>query len=222
MSILQQKLNEDETNSVYLWVDQVSLTRPKRNIARDFSDCVLVAEVVKHFHSKLVDIHNYPQAHNLKQKFTNWNTLNKKVLKRLNMQLSEEEIDDLANAKPGNIERFLFALRTRMDNFQYEPVTIGHAIPGPKQKQLNYAEISKQHDQSQFAFPKNENVNYYNSQGHASKGSQNYLPPAKPMTYAPEKQPIYQNSPMGVYSAYRFGNQQTGPGTTAHDARPGN
>lgn len=203
MSIFQQKLSEDEINSVYLWVDQVSLTRPKRNIARDFSDCVLVAEVVKHFHPKLVDIHNYPQAHNLKQKFTNWNTLNKKVLKRLNFQLSEEEIDDLANAKPGNIEKFLFLLKAKMESFQYEPVVISHTIPGPKQKVLNYAEISKHHDQSHYAPPKNENVNYYNSHGHGSKGSQNYMPPVKPMIYAPEKQPVLQGMPATIYSSYR-------------------
>jgi len=44
-------------------VDDVPLSRAKRNIARDFSDGVLVAEVVKHFLPKEVDLHNYSQAH---------------------------------------------------------------------------------------------------------------------------------------------------------------
>ena len=31
-------LDDDELQKLYLWVDQIPLTRPKRNIARDFSD----------------------------------------------------------------------------------------------------------------------------------------------------------------------------------------
>lgn len=31
-------LDTDTLNSIYDWVDQVQLSRPKRNIARDFSD----------------------------------------------------------------------------------------------------------------------------------------------------------------------------------------
>ena len=44
---------------VYNWVDEIPLSRPKRSIARDFSDAVLVAEMVKHFLPKLVEMHNY-------------------------------------------------------------------------------------------------------------------------------------------------------------------
>jgi hypothetical protein len=54
-----QKLNEDQLQEVYHWVDDVPLSRAKRNIARDFSDGVLVAEVVKHFLPKEIDLHNY-------------------------------------------------------------------------------------------------------------------------------------------------------------------
>ena len=31
-------LDTDTLNSIYDWVDQVPLSRPKKNIARDFSD----------------------------------------------------------------------------------------------------------------------------------------------------------------------------------------
>jgi hypothetical protein len=47
---------------VYNWVDSIPLSRPKKNIARDFSDCVLIAEVVKHFCPHLVELHNYSNA----------------------------------------------------------------------------------------------------------------------------------------------------------------
>lgn len=38
-------LSNDDLTRLYTWVDEIELSRPKRNIARDFSDGVLVAEV---------------------------------------------------------------------------------------------------------------------------------------------------------------------------------
>lgn len=53
------QLNEEDLQVVYNWVDTIPLSRPKRNIARDFSDGVLIAEVIKNFLPKDVDLHNY-------------------------------------------------------------------------------------------------------------------------------------------------------------------
>jgi hypothetical protein len=39
------ELTEEELNDIFNWVDEIPLTRPKKNIARDFSDGVLAAEV---------------------------------------------------------------------------------------------------------------------------------------------------------------------------------
>jgi hypothetical protein len=57
------QLSEEILQDVYHWVDEVPLSRAKRNIARDFSDGVLVAEVIKHFMPKEIDLHNYSAAH---------------------------------------------------------------------------------------------------------------------------------------------------------------
>lgn len=38
-------ISNDDLTRLYTWVDEIELSRPKRNIARDFSDGVLVAEV---------------------------------------------------------------------------------------------------------------------------------------------------------------------------------
>lgn len=40
------EIEEDQINEVYHWIDQVELTRPKKNIGRDFCDGVMMAEVV--------------------------------------------------------------------------------------------------------------------------------------------------------------------------------
>jgi hypothetical protein len=69
-------LTDEDLNEVYGWVDSHELSRPKKNIGRDFSDGLMVAEIVKKHFEKIVDLHNYPSTHNVKQKFTNWDTLN--------------------------------------------------------------------------------------------------------------------------------------------------
>ena len=58
-------LTEEDLQTVYNWVDEIPLSRPKRNISRDFSDGVLLAEIIKHFMPKLVDLHNYSAAHSV-------------------------------------------------------------------------------------------------------------------------------------------------------------
>ena len=70
--------DEEELQLLYSWVDEIPLSRPKKNIARDFSDGVMMAEVVKHFFPKLVDLHNYSSTSSSKQKIYNWNTLDRK------------------------------------------------------------------------------------------------------------------------------------------------
>jgi hypothetical protein len=66
-----RELDDDEIQLVYNWVDEIPLSRSKKNIARDFSDggklivinvTVLMAEIVKHFFPKMIELHNYPNA----------------------------------------------------------------------------------------------------------------------------------------------------------------
>ena len=84
-----EEVTEDDLQQIYNWVDEIPLSRPKRNIARDFSDGVMLAEIIKHYVPKLIDLHNYSQAHSLSQKMYNWNTLNVKALKKLGLNLSK-------------------------------------------------------------------------------------------------------------------------------------
>jgi hypothetical protein len=72
-------LSDENLQEIYTWVDNVPLTRAKRNITRDFSDGVLMAEVLHHYFPKVVDIKNYSAANSVRQKLYNWQTLNNKV-----------------------------------------------------------------------------------------------------------------------------------------------
>ena len=65
-------LDDEELQRVYQWVDEIPLSRPKRSIARDFADGVLVAEIVCHYFPKMIELHNYSNANGYAQKIYNW------------------------------------------------------------------------------------------------------------------------------------------------------
>ena len=98
---------ENELMDIYEWVDSIELSRPKKNIARDFSDGVLLAEIIKSYLPHMVDLHNYPSCSNSKHKESNWNVLNNKVLKKLHIKLTKGEIDSIIKAEPLAIEKLL-------------------------------------------------------------------------------------------------------------------
>ncbi|XP_053441659.1 uncharacterized protein LOC128582110 isoform X2 [Nycticebus coucang] len=101
---------------LYAWLDRLPLSRPKRHLARDFSDGVMLAEIVKHFHPRLVDLHNYTPTCNTDQKLSNWHVLNRKVLHKLSFYVSETDIRKVVANRPGAIEPILCALREKIES----------------------------------------------------------------------------------------------------------
>lgn len=82
-SVTLQPLSDDDMQLIYNWVDEIPLSRPKKNITRDFSDggrmqaeVVLMAEVIYNFIPRLVEMHNYSAQHSVDKKIYNWQTLN--------------------------------------------------------------------------------------------------------------------------------------------------
>jgi len=109
----EDNLEDTEDNKlmyIYEWVDSIPLSRQKKNISRDFNDAVLFAEMIKYHYPRLVDLHNYPSASSTKAKIINWETLNKKVLKKIGLKIGKNEIDDLVRSKPNAIENLLARL----------------------------------------------------------------------------------------------------------------
>ena len=68
---------------------------------------MLLAEIIKNYLPRLVDLHNYPSCSNSKHKESNWNVLNNKVLKRIGIKLTKKEINDIIKCEHLAIERLL-------------------------------------------------------------------------------------------------------------------
>merc|ERR1712167_69558 len=111
-------VTEDEQQSLYQWIDEIPLSRPKRNIGRDFSDGVLAAELTSHFFPKLVELHNYSAANSVSQKMYNWNTLNQKVFKKLGFQVSKPDVEGVCGCSAGVVERVLHALHLQINKIK--------------------------------------------------------------------------------------------------------
>lgn len=88
---------------VYAMVDSIDFSRAKKNINRDFADCVMMAELIHYYNPKIISVHNYPSANSLAKKIENWNTLNIRVLKKIGIQLNKPQIEDIVNGVPGAI-----------------------------------------------------------------------------------------------------------------------
>ena len=137
--IKMANMSEEELQALYTWIDEIPLSRQKKNINRDFSDGVLAAEVVHHFLPKLVELHNYSPANSTQQKMDNWRTVNSqypknlikstvlhnniimfisllpgKVFSKLNFSIPDDILQNAAASKPGVIEFILSTLRMKV------------------------------------------------------------------------------------------------------------
>ncbi|XP_078386893.1 sperm flagellar protein 1 isoform X2 [Cetorhinus maximus] len=136
---MTQELSKEALQELYAWIDRIPLSRPKRNIARDFSDGVMVAEVVKHFLPKLVEIHNYIPANSTQQKLSNWQILNRKVFSKLHFHIPEDMLTKLVKSFPGIIETVLYMLRLKIEEELNGVQDMEHYSIGADKSFLDYA-----------------------------------------------------------------------------------
>ncbi|XP_068005498.1 sperm flagellar protein 1 isoform X2 [Melanerpes formicivorus] len=119
-----------ELRELYGWLDGVPLSRPRRNIARDFSDGVLAAEVVKFFFPTMVQLHSYVPSSSTPQKLANWGHLNRKVLSKLNFCVPEDVVRQVVQSRPGTAEQVLLLLRQKIEEKQKQSKDSGgQAVP---------------------------------------------------------------------------------------------
>lgn len=114
-NVLQRGLSDEDLEELFSWLDRVPLSRKKKNLSRDFSDGILVAEIVKFYFPRMVELHNYSAVNSRSQKITNWKTLNRKVLPKLQSCIAPEMMDKMVDCIPGVIEVFLFDLWRKIE-----------------------------------------------------------------------------------------------------------
>uniref|UniRef100_A0A663DJH5 Sperm flagellar 1 n=1 Tax=Aquila chrysaetos chrysaetos TaxID=223781 RepID=A0A663DJH5_AQUCH len=121
-----------DLRGLYRWLDAVPLSRPRRNIARDFSDGVLAAEVVKFFFPAMVQLHSYVPASSTPQKLANWGHLNRKVLSKLNFSIPGDMIRQVVQCRPGTVEQVLLVLQQKIEEKQQQRCGGAGHVPEPR------------------------------------------------------------------------------------------
>merc|ERR1712179_299542 len=133
---MSQPLDEDTTKGLLIWIDGIELSRPKKNINRDFADGVLVAELIAHFFPHRVEKHNYQAASSRQGKLTNWATLNQKVLAKFGFTVPADVVESIIAAKPNVVEVFLNGLKQIIDrelNAELEQMPKARPAQAPKE-----------------------------------------------------------------------------------------
>eukprot|EP00118_Oscarella_pearsei_P008959 m.48844 g.48844 ORF g.48844 m.48844 type:complete len:286 (+) comp33928_c0_seq5:204-1061(+) len=209
------EMDDEDLQQLYSWIDEIPLSRPKKNISRDFSDGVLTAEVVKHFLPRFVDIHNYTPANAKEQKKRNWQTLNRKVFCKLNFNVPDDVLSGVANCNPGVIEFVLNNLRVKID--KYVSNKKKRTMDSPQSKDrlvLNGREEMNYPESSDITFSSHSHPeNPYSS---SLPGGQDYhLPPHGIPTRLPNGVP--RNYSLNAYGTYQEPSQRRGtvPGADA-------
>jgi hypothetical protein len=120
-------LDDVTLQDLLTWIDLVPLSRPKRDLKRDFSDGVLVAEVIKFYVPSIVEIHNYTAALAVNKKLSNWSTLNRKVLSKLGCELTDDVMQSIAKCQSAAVERFLLVLKDKLEQHGHtKPAHLPH------------------------------------------------------------------------------------------------
>jgi len=106
-------LTDMEQYDLLCWIDSIDFARKNKtlNMARDFSDGVLMAELISVYLPRSVDLGAFPRANAKSSKLDNWNRLVSTAFRKLGFKLDLQLMEDIVNSKKGAIERALFQLR---------------------------------------------------------------------------------------------------------------
>jgi len=161
---IDTNLNDEQLRTLYAWIDAIPLSRPKKNIARDFSDGVLVAEIIAAYFPSLVELHNYTPAHSVKQKIYNYETLNTRVLRKLGCVLTRAAIEDVVNCKPLAVEAVLNHLQLKMAKYKERRISAEQKAVAPAQAQQQQQHYQVE-SQPQYNYAPAKGLNNRSSSG---------------------------------------------------------
>jgi hypothetical protein len=108
-------MDEEEVENTISWLNIIPLSRRTGNLARDFSDGVMLAEILKYYYPRHVDLHNYPPVFKRASKFENWFTLNKKVLRKLDIGISVITIEKIVSGEIDAVLNLLTEIRLEIE-----------------------------------------------------------------------------------------------------------
>ncbi|CAF3261486.1 unnamed protein product, partial [Rotaria sp. Silwood2] len=100
---------------ILAWLDTIPLSRPVHNLEVDFSDGILIAEIVAYFFPEYVDLEMFQVARNMSQRTKNWRLLNSDVLPKISLHAPGTLVYDITNGDNRAVELFLLHFREKIE-----------------------------------------------------------------------------------------------------------
>ncbi|KAJ1215721.1 hypothetical protein NDU88_003329 [Pleurodeles waltl] len=100
---------------VLRWLQSLDLTFPVKNVRRDFSNGLIVAEIFFWYFQEDIQMHSYENGNSIENKLSNWSQLERFFMKR-NLNISRELIDGTIHCKPGAAEMLLQTIYVTLTN----------------------------------------------------------------------------------------------------------
>jgi hypothetical protein len=100
---------------ILAWLDTIPLSQPVHNLESDFSDGILIAEIIGYFFPEYVDLDMFHVARNMSQRTKNWRLLNSEVLPKISLHAPGTVVHDITNGDHRAIELFLVHLREKLE-----------------------------------------------------------------------------------------------------------
>jgi hypothetical protein len=100
---------------ILAWLDTIPLSRPVHNLESDFSDGILIAEIIDYFFPEYVELEMFRVARNMSQRTKNWRLLNSDILPKISLHAPGTVVHDITNGDHRAVKLFLLRLREKIE-----------------------------------------------------------------------------------------------------------
>ncbi|XP_062140085.1 sperm flagellar protein 1-like isoform X1 [Drosophila sulfurigaster albostrigata] len=90
------------------WLEQNEIH--SNNLRRSFTDVLPLARLLSRYYPDLIDLNYYPPRNSVHNKLCNWESFNKRVLTRLGLHLSRDQMVRVARSVPGSVDLLLYSI----------------------------------------------------------------------------------------------------------------
>ncbi|XP_064538817.1 sperm flagellar protein 1-like [Drosophila montana] len=107
-SVKKTSLSAVEQYELNQWLEENRIN--PSNLRRSFTDVLPLARLMSRYYPDMIDLNYYPPRNSVQNKLCNWESFNKRVLARLGLQLTRDQMVRVARSVPGSVDLLLYSV----------------------------------------------------------------------------------------------------------------
>ncbi|XP_017871334.1 PREDICTED: uncharacterized protein LOC108619320 [Drosophila arizonae] len=108
LCIKRSSLSAVERYELNQWLEEHHIS--SSNLRRAFTDVQPLARLLHRYYPEIIDLKIYPPVNSVHNKVCNWETFNRRVLSKLGLQLTREQMIRVARSVPGSVDQLLYSI----------------------------------------------------------------------------------------------------------------